>query len=477
MSTDTAPAAEPFDHSEVVIEAQRLREYVMRLGKPDVSALVEALMPFESANATPPTGAQRETLFLAFQRTKSLLADHVDEYTINRVLIGRSPYTSGAKWRRWGLGIIRNLGVTVLGVSLVFLTLYYTAWSNTASELVLRFENFNKFDHGGEIMRLVEMSNAAGIDLDADLSPERLAGAQSDLGALDPQTVLVYEMVTRLNQHYVDQATLKERIRNQIDEFQIKGRIIERNCRFPVLEGFDENNKPQWDLKSPTQGWFGHTLVNKVLSCPNYDRFVLSPPVATGPVTAGASDKAKFGYDLALLNRVEDINELLEDEIYEITERNKIIKNFPYSSAVFVMQEDAAKLSNYIGRVHSWLLPIFYGMLGSVVYCLWRILNPPTAPLDFLYTVMRTAFAGLGALTLSMLILPANVLILPFETTRPVIYLMSFLFGYSIESFVNLLNALNRWLSSKISTKEAEDTPPGTNGAETDTPPPARGTG
>lgn len=36
---------------------------------------------------------------------------------------------------------------------------------------------------------------------------------------------------------------------------------------------------------------------------------------------------------------------------------------------------------------------------------------------------------------------------------RPVIYLLSFIFGYSIEAFVSTLNILNTYLSSNLTPK------------------------
>ena len=74
---------------------------------------------------------------------------------------------------------------------------------------------------------------------------------------------------------------------------------------------------------------------------------------------------------------------------------------------------------------------------------MWRVLNPNVAPVGLLYAIMRTAFAGLAALTLSMLLIPSNLFSIGTDVNRPLTYLVAFIFGYSIEAFVSTLNVVN----------------------------------
>jgi hypothetical protein len=85
------------------------------------------------------------------------------------------------------------------------------------------------------------------------------------------------------------------------------------------------------------------------------------------------------------------------------------------------------------------------------------VLNPSTVALGALYTIMRTAFAGLAALTLSMLFIPSNALVLGAQPSQPLIYLFAFIFGYSIEAFVNTLNNLNAYLSSSLAPRKRKE--------------------
>ena len=114
----------------------------------------------------------------------------------------------------------------------------------------------------------------------------------------------------------------------------------------------------------------------------------------------------------------------------------------------------AEDLSQTLNIVHRWALPIIYGALGSIVYLMWRVLSPPISPFGVFRGLLRTIFAALAALTLSMLLIPSNALALGAEVSRPLIYLISFVFGYSVEAFVSTLNNLNTFLASRLSPKD-----------------------
>ena len=84
---------------------------------------------------------------------------------------------------------------------------------------------------------------------------------------------------------------------------------------------------------------------------------------------------------------------------------------------------------------------------------MWRNLNTNVSALGLSYSVLRTVFAGLAALTFSMLLVPSNILSMSVDLNRPLIYLLSFIFGYSIEAFVNTLNMINTYASSNLQAR------------------------
>jgi len=128
-----------------------------------------------------------------------------------------------------------------------------------------------------------------------------------------------------------------------------------------------------------------------------------------------------------------------------------------YLDSLHAVRLRMQELREALNAVHLWALPIIYGFLGSIVYCMWRVLHPNIAALGFFYSFMRTIFAGLAALTLSMLLVPSNILTAGVELNRPLIYLLSFIFGYSVEVFINTLNLLNSYFLSNLTTRPRTD--------------------
>ena len=147
--------------------------------------------------------------------------------------------------------------------------------------------------------------------------------------------------------------------------------------------------------------------------------------------------------------RIAEINQLQRDTM-DIAGRRPLNE---YVQSYYRVQSQMQTLTEWLNVVYLWGLPIIYGALGSIVYCMWRVLNPNLAPVGGLYAVMRTAFAGLAALTLSMLLVPSNILTVGVDLNRPLVYLLSFIFGYSIEAFVSTLNGLNTYLSHNLTPK------------------------
>jgi hypothetical protein len=122
-----------------------------------------------------------------------------------------------------------------------------------------------------------------------------------------------------------------------------------------------------------------------------------------------------------------------------------------YSQSIFSVEGMQSEMRRQLNAVHFWALPIIYGALGALTYCLWRTLTPRVSSLGFWHPVMRMIFAGLAALTISMLFIPANVFAIDQNAQKPLIYLMSFIFGYSIEGFIRLLNRMNSAIEASTS--------------------------
>jgi len=168
-----------------------------------------------------------------------------------------------------------------------------------------------------------------------------------------------------------------------------------------------------------------------------------TPAAATGPLRQIATEKSSTYRSVS-------------DRIGSVSADAGLVQD--YIPGTRVMRHMRDRLAAHLEVVHRWFLPAIYGALGSVVYCLWRILSPDLSALGIGYTLLRTSFAGLAAITLSMLLIPSQTLTLGAEPSRPIIYLLCFVSGYSIEAFITALSRLNGMLTSRLSP--ADDVAP-----------------
>lgn len=395
---------------KLVREAGHLRDHLLRVEGQDSSALGIALQPFERHAETEPTDAEIAALASAFQDAHDKALNAVDGYTLNEVLKGRSPHSYRSSV--WG-----SFSLTVLGVLLVMTAFYFSNWASRATFAISEAEDFIEFDHFNSIMKLIELeSYFEEID----------AGNQNS--DMEPQLVYL-EGLTSLKAHYHQEALLPGKMSLLIEEVNP---LQQRTKRWYVdyCRAEDKATLPMW---LQAVGW--------TFNCPT------------------ASSTASFGAARSLTKpeeetrafrvRIDEINKLQRDTM-KIAGRRPLNE---YINSFYKVQSQMQTLTEWLNVVYLWALPIIYGALGSVVYCMWRVLNPNLAAVGALYAVMRTAFAGLAALTLSMLLVPSNILTVGADLNRPLVYLLSFIFGYSIEAFVSTLNMLNTYLSQSLTPK------------------------
>ena len=468
--TPSAPAAPPIDDGVFLQEAQRLRDYLLRLGRFEQRELVDALMPFEHPEGRAIGETERRRLFEAFQTVKARLVGEVDDYTLNEVLNARSPYEEPDRWHVRATRVLRSVGVTAVGILLVGLAFYYSNWSNRANYLLQEAESFTSFDHFDRMANLVdlalsfedgtpELNERVAAAMGQEVDPQKaVEAARAGSGAtpavadetgpafsdsrlvLDPQLMIVFEQISSLKRHYIQEHRLPQ---------EMGSLALRSNPLQPLTTKLRRWYCPGPGYFAPQQDAAGNTVagnqqgfVHLMVGCPDYASLWSDAPPPQG------QDSENFV--VAAFQEIERM-QAMQQIAMQLARR---AEPGEYTQSVQIVQNYAEVLRGKISTVHRWTLPIIYGMLGSIVYCMWRILNPATAPLGFLYTLMRTAFAGLAALTLSMLIVPSNALSVGADVSRPFVYLISFVFGYSIEGFVNLLNNLNRYLSNSMVPRE-----------------------
>ncbi len=491
MAGEAASGDAPWVGAAFVTEARRLRNYLLRTGAVNQSELVDALMPFELDPDLDATADQRTRLFHAFEAVKRRLDGVVDPYTLNEVLNGNSPFLSDQPRHVRFYSSWRGFVVTALGIGLVLLALHYSNWSNRAAYLLQAADEFARFDHVEQMTNLIELAllieetEAAVSTSGGDDGSDAGGSGQTFRVDMNSHGVVISEMIENLRQHYARENSLLDDIGFHNGDLLTLERALNttvRNwaCPPPFLPADHAR------FQRAEAGGQELTVAERMIGCAKplqepsppgtapdasllavvLDAFQgLVDPSKLGPTGAGDPGAGGPGADglETTLNVIApkafaafDLVKQTEDRAMELAERSQYLQ-LDYVQSLERIRGHAARVESNLLTVNRWALPIVYGMLGSIVYCMWRILNPATAALGLLYTLMRTAFAGLAALTLSMLIVPSNALSTGAEISRPLVYLISFIFGYSIEGFVNLLNNLNRYLSTTMTPREDRD--------------------
>lgn len=408
--------------STLVFKAENLRDYLMHVQGEDSGPLAQALRAFDRSDDYS-TVSDEEVLTLrsTFQKAYDRLCLRIDTYTIGEVLIGKSPVERGTP-------VLGSLLLTFAGLLLVAAVFNFTYWANRATVAVAEAQEFLAFDHATEIARLIEMK----------IYFDNVEG-QNSSDNLEPQ-LMYLEGISALQQHYSREAELVSRMHNLWEEarvYRTPGQIMNR-----------------WICERSENRALLRAVVSPFASCEDGVQ-AAAPP--RKPVLSGAAGTDKMLEDEKAASLFDERFQMVKAAQFDTMKTANRRAISYYQDTLDAVNVRIKDLREGLNTVHLWALPIFYGMLGSIVYCMWRVLNPSVSSLGFFYSFMRTMFAGLAAMTLSMLLVPSNILTAGVELNRPLIYLLSFVFGYSVEVFINTLNMLNTYFLANLTTRSRNE--------------------
>lgn len=403
-------------------EAKCLRDHLLRLSGHDGVALSTALRPFEKDETFADiSDAEIKALSEAFQKAHDDTATSIDNRTLDNILAGKSPHVHGDS-------ALASAGLAIIGFLLVIGAFHYTYWANSTQSHIAQAERFLAFDHSAQMMKVVELE-ALFTQRDGATSTQ-----PSGIGDIDPELVYL-EQLASLEAQYELEASLPSRLIRQSQSFNplaiMQVRTIRSICNAPYLS--DDGFLRSLVTCDPNAGK-STTLIAVPGSEPQQRRDRITP------ATYGIPD---------FRGKIERVNEM---ELATMEAAGRSAAN-RYTTSLQNVESYRQELVSKLSIVRLWALPIIYGALGSIVYCLWRVLDTNVSGLGFALPVVRTIFAGLAALTFSMLLVPANVLSIGAEMNRPIIYLLSFIFGYSIEAFISTLNVINTYVMSNVAVK------------------------
>lgn len=447
--------------TRLVRQSSNLRDYLLHVDGEDSSVLGDALRPFElrGTEAPPPTAEDINALSKAFQKSHDSVIGRIDPYTLGEVLKGRLPENRRTPF--WA-----TLFLTVGGFFLVFSAFNFTYWANRATVAVSEAQDFIEFDHFPRLARLVEMKYY--FDRIED---------ETNSGDLEPQ-LLYLEGIAALQRHYQTERSLPETMDELLFEAEPYRRpfvtLYDSMCSLSDGNGVlaattrqalgcpEIDNEQSFEEFEAALGQQFSTSGEGAEPGDTDDKLALdgSPSESTPTQTSADQGSSAIASNNELrteatgkISVFDRQYEVVSELQYATMEKANRAAGGYYQDSLHVVRKRMQELREWLNAVHLWALPIIYGALGSIVYCLWRVLHPTVSPLGFLYTVTRTVFAALAALTLSMLLVPSNILTAGVEMNRPLVYLLSFVFGYSVEVFINTLNMINSYFLQNLTTR------------------------
>lgn len=416
MNTDTSRTL-PDGLERLVTEGRYLKDHALRAIDLDAMPLTRALVPFDrERDYAKISDADVQALSRAFQETFKSAQATIEERTLNNVLAGRSPLLpSGSLASRTAL-ICNNALLTITAILLVLGAFHFSTWISKSSRAIADADVFLAFDNTAEVNRLIELQDV-------------FAQTETDENPISSPILQTYlEEAAALELQYFKEVELPARL-------QVQSRNV--NPIHPIMRRFLDH--------TCVQSAIDYTFVQRVVfGCQpkvtlTDDGQILAEPSQTfGPETKRVND---FG---AAMRAIEE-------------SRNNIMRSFgrepvgSYRETRFLMVAQMEVLRQQLSLIYLWALPVIYGALGSAVYSMWCMLNSNVSNHRALYFLIRMIFGSLAALTFSMLLVPSNLFVIGTDLNRPLVYLIAFIFGYSIETFINVLNQLNRYIAETAS--------------------------
>ncbi len=102
------------------------------------------------------------------------------------------------------------------------------------------------------------------------------------------------------------------------------------------------------------------------------------------------------------------------------------------------------KLNSRLSVVTRWWLPILNGALGAIIYCLNLMINNDPKEPRFGEVLLRTVFGGFVGLLVATLIIPSAIVSPVYASGAAGASLLAFIFGFAQNSFISMLERLNK---------------------------------
>jgi hypothetical protein len=172
---------------------------------------------------------------------------------------------------------------------------------------------------------------------------------------------------------------------------------------------------------------------------------------ATTPVVASpAAAPSVKEVDAAAAPQAPDLPQSEEDFLIRIGAPNVATLVDPtYSASQSTLAFQVEKVRELVESLGDLVLPTLFGMIGTIVFELRRMLNPMAPNEAVERMIVRTALGGLAGLSITFILKPLHVM-QDGAHAGMAVFAAAFLLGFSIDVFFSILDKLVTTLSQSI---------------------------
>lgn len=114
------------------------------------------------------------------------------------------------------------------------------------------------------------------------------------------------------------------------------------------------------------------------------------------------------------------------------------------------------QLRDQMAIITRWWLPILYGSVGAILFCLTKLIRDKSNAPKLAEVFLRLIFGGFAGFVVSALLIPSGVVPNSIAGSAPGASFLAFIFGYSLDSFVSILERLNQLVMESTALKSSK---------------------
>lgn len=420
------------DIDRLVSDAKRLIGYASRTGALAGSDLIDAVAAVEQRRAAQADPTAEEVKALTIRLNAAVKSI----YPITLIDLG-SPWRPFGETKGWNPG---RLFFAVLAAFIIATSGYYTWLYIQASDVLAgltAIQEKNAVDKAERLYRsYLKNPKVIGVDHadSEDLHFEPYLRSYEELYTINDEMVTYMPLAQGLQIRAAripvisDVAALFHGLGSKKSDLALDAQTEQAD-----YEKSHPNNKyPKLDAAAPTTAATGPPAARPVAAP--------APALTSGEPPTDAADSLRLNH----LSRTK----FLQDEGMPVLAIETATEGVSAQISIPVLISVCRSIIELYGVL---ILPALYGMIGTIVFELRRILNPLTPSASLERVIVRTALGGLAGISITFVFRPLHSASNEVTPSGIAIFGVAFILGFSIDVFFTMLDRMVGMVSQSLS--------------------------